>query len=162
MAAAAESLRPLLEKTRELGLHLGLYNHGGWGGEPENLVAVCDHMREKLDADHVGIVYNFHHGHEHIDRFPDALERMAPYLLCVNLNGMADPATVDGLKNKIVPIGDGKHEQAMIAQLVRLGYTGPVGILDHLNEIDSKVALQANLSGLESVVGRLRSAPAKP
>ena len=30
--AAADALRPMVEKTAELGLCLGLYNHGGWGG----------------------------------------------------------------------------------------------------------------------------------
>ncbi|MCA9029127.1 MAG: hypothetical protein KDA86_28395, partial [Planctomycetaceae bacterium] len=32
---AAESLLPMVEKTRQLGLKLGLYNHGGWSGEPD-------------------------------------------------------------------------------------------------------------------------------
>ena len=54
---------------------LGLYNHGGWGGEPENLVAVCKVLREQHKADHVGIVYNLHHGHGHIDDFADRRSR---------------------------------------------------------------------------------------
>ena len=40
VAAAAKSLTPLAERTAELGCKLGLYNHGGWGGEPANLVAL--------------------------------------------------------------------------------------------------------------------------
>ena len=39
---AAEQLSPVVERTRRAGCKLGLYNHGGWGGEPENLVAVCE------------------------------------------------------------------------------------------------------------------------
>ena len=54
-----------VERTRRLGCPLGLYNHGGWGGEPENLVAVCEFLRRRHDAPHVGSVYNQHHGHDH-------------------------------------------------------------------------------------------------
>ena len=69
--AAAKSLLPLVEQSRKLGCPFGLYNHGGWGGEPHNLVAVCRWLRENANADHVGIVYNFHHGHEHIEDFAE-------------------------------------------------------------------------------------------
>lgn len=152
VARAAESMLPMVLKTRQLGLKLGLYNHGGWGGQPDNLVAVCEHLREHHDADHVGIVYNFHHGHEHIDGFSKALEQMLPYLLCLNLNGMADPDSVDGHTNKILPIGSGKHERAMIAQVIKLGYGGPIGILDHRNEMDAEESLLQNLEGLAALL----------
>ncbi len=42
---AAEQLLPLVEKTRSLGLKLGIYNHGGWNGQPENMIAVCEYLR---------------------------------------------------------------------------------------------------------------------
>ncbi len=86
----------------------------------------------------MGIVYNFHHGHEHVADFPKSLAEMLPYLICLNLNGMAEPASVDGNKNKILPIGTGKHEREMIREIVKQGYTGPIGILDHRNELDSE------------------------
>ena len=38
-------LLPLVERTAKMKCKLGLYNHGGWGGEPENLVAVCELLR---------------------------------------------------------------------------------------------------------------------
>ena len=38
---AVQGLLPLVEETRKLGYKLGLYNHGGWGGKPKNLIAVC-------------------------------------------------------------------------------------------------------------------------
>ena len=41
VVAAAKALLPLVTRTKQLGCKLGLYNHGGWGGEPANLVAVC-------------------------------------------------------------------------------------------------------------------------
>ena len=43
LAAAAKALSPLVKRTRQLGSKLGLYNHGGWGGEPSNLVALCEY-----------------------------------------------------------------------------------------------------------------------
>ena len=55
--AAVEQLLPLVKRTKRLGCQLGLYNHGGWGGEPENLVAVCEKLHEQRAAEHVGIVY---------------------------------------------------------------------------------------------------------
>lgn len=147
VAAAAEAILPLVEATRELGLDLGLYNHGGWAGEPGTMVAVCEYLRAEHDADHVGIVYNFHHGHEHIVDFPTLLEAMRPYLLCLNLNGMND-----GARPKILPIGDGRHEAAMIETVLRSGYDGPIGILDHRPELDAEESLQLNIEGLRDLL----------
>jgi len=154
--AAAEALRPMVEKTAKLGLRLGLYNHGGWGGEPENLAAVCKYLREHQDAEHVGIVYNFHHGHEHIDRFPEAFAAVKPYLLCLNLNGMADPSSLASNQNKILPIGNGVHEHGMIKEVLRQGYQGPIGILDHRSELDAELSLKQNLDGLNTLVNDLK------
>lgn len=148
--AAAKQLLPLVERAAKLNCKVGLYNHGGWGGEPANLVAVCEYLRKHHDAKHVGIVYNFHHGHAHIADFAASLKKMQPHLLCVNLNGMNDNA-----KPKILAIGDGKHDAAMLRTLAASGYVGPVGILDHVNSEDSEVQLRKNLRGLAKVVERL-------
>jgi sugar phosphate isomerase/epimerase len=144
VAAAAAALLPLVQRTKELGCQLGLYNHGGWGGEPENLVAVCRHLRENNAADHVGIVYNLHHGHGHIDDFADALALMKPYLLCLNLNGMNTAANP-----KILPLGKGQHDLALLRILCDSGYEGPVGILDHRGDTDAEQSLRENLDGLQ-------------
>ena len=149
---AANQLLPLALKTQKLGCKLGLYNHGGWAGDPGNMVAVCQYLRKEHNFDHVGIVYNFHHGHEHIEDCAAAFKKMQPYLLCLNLNGMADPKTVQGNKNKIIPIGDGKHEAAMIQTVIDSDYTGPIGILDHRSELDSKESLRLNINGLKKVL----------
>jgi dienelactone hydrolase len=158
IAAAAEQLLPLVEKTRSLGLKLGLYNHGGWSGTPSNLIAICQLLRNQHQADHVGIVYNFHHAHEDLSDFTAQFPKMMPYLLCLNLNGMADPSTVRGLTNKILPIGSGQHEQSMMQLVVDQGYSGPIGILDHRDEVDARESLQQNLGGLASVVSQLETA----
>ncbi|NNM28468.1 MAG: heme-binding domain-containing protein, partial [Akkermansiaceae bacterium] len=151
---AVEAMMPLAERTRAMGCKLGLYNHGGWGGEPENLVAACKVLHSH-GHDHVGIVYNFHHGHGHIDDFAESFALMKPYLLCVNLNGMADPETVKGKTNKILPIGAGKHEARMIEAILASGYDGPIGILGHRFDEDVKFSLQNNLHGLEEILNTL-------
>ena len=150
--ACGKALLPLVERTGQLGCKLGLYNHGGWSGEPDNLVAVTQWLREHARADHVGIVYNFHHGHEHIHDFAAVLAKMQPYLLCLNLNGM-NP----GANPKILPIGQGQHEREMIKAVVAGGYQGPIGILDHRPELDAEQSLNENLTGLAELVDELLS-----
>ncbi len=150
--AAVEALLPLVERTRELGLSLGLYNHGGWGGEPTNLVAICEELHQRHDAAHVGIVYNFHHGHAHMEDFKTSLEQMQPFLLCININGMADAAIVETGHDKILPLGSGTHERAMLQLLVSSPYDGPIGILDHRSEVDAEESLRANLDGLRNLL----------
>ncbi|MCH5373922.1 MAG: sugar phosphate isomerase/epimerase [Planctomycetes bacterium] len=149
--AAARTLLPLVERTRQLRCALGLYNHGGWGGEPSNLVAVCQWLRQHAEADHVGIVYNWHHGHAHISDWPESLAAMKPYLLCLNLNGMND-----GANPQIVPLGKGQHERAMMQTILNSGYRGPIGILDHRGSIDAQQSLRENLDGLQQLVEQLR------
>ena len=155
VAATAEHIRPLVDKTRELGLKFGLYNHGGWTGEPENMVAVVEHVRKtQPNSDHVGIVYNFHHGHADIGDFDSRFRLMQPYLLCLNLNGMSDAKFVNEktLENKILTIGSGANEKRMIEIVLKAGYEGPIGVIDHRNELDSEIALQDNIKGLEKLV----------
>ncbi|MCA9058449.1 MAG: hypothetical protein KDA96_18595 [Planctomycetaceae bacterium] len=150
VAAAAKSLLPMVEKTRELGLKLGLYNHGGWSGEPQNMIAVCRYLREHHQADHVGIVYNLHHGHDHIADFEQQLKDMRPFLLCLNLNGMNDNA-----QPKILPIGSGQHDERLLGIIRQSGYTGPIGVLDHRPELDARESLQQNLTGLGAVLKKM-------
>lgn len=147
--AAGKQLLELAKVADELGCKLGLYNHGGWGGEPANMIAVCKWLRRETGGDHVGIVYNFHHGHGHVQGFAKSFAKMQPYLLCVNINGMADEADVDGLTNKILPIGSGKHEDRMMRVVSDSGYQGPIGILGHRYDEDLEVVLRGNLKGFE-------------
>jgi sugar phosphate isomerase/epimerase len=148
--AAARRLLPAVEQTDKLGCKLGLYNHGGWGGEPENLVAVTQWLQEHADAEHVGIVYNLHHGHGHIDDFAEVSAAMKPYLLCLNLNGMNDDA-----QPKILPIGQGEHDAALMKTIKQSGYSGPIGILDHRGDVDTEKALRANLDGMKKVLKQI-------
>jgi len=159
VAAAVKQLLPLVEKTAKMKCQLGLYNHGGWGGEPANLVAVCKALREQHKANHVGIIYNLHHGHDHIKDFDKSLASMEPYLLCLNLNGM----NTDGEKKgqKILPIGAGEHDLSLLKTIAASKYKGPIGIIGHTND-DVELRLKDNLDGLDWLLPQLAGKPAGP
>jgi hypothetical protein len=135
---------------------VSIYNHGGWGGEPENMAAVC----EELKMPNVGIVYNQHHGHDHLPRFKEALATMLPHLKFLNLNGMT--AGGDKKGQKIMVLGQGDLDVALAKTICESGYTGPIGILNHTGH-DAEARLLDNLEGLDWVVGELTGKPiAKP
>ena len=156
---AAAQLLSVVERTRKADCQLGLYNHGGWGGEPENMIAIAKLLREKHGAAHVGIIYNQHHGHDHVDRFATALAAMKPYLLCLNLNGM----TRDGEKRgeKILPLGSGELDLPLLKIIRDSGYRGPIGIIGHTND-DVEERLRDNLDGLDWLLPQLEGKPAGP
>ncbi|MBK8094612.1 MAG: heme-binding domain-containing protein [Verrucomicrobiaceae bacterium] len=153
--SAAESLLPILAKAKALGSQVGIYNHGGWGGEPENMVAVCDYLKKNHHIDNVGIIYNLHHGHSHLDRLPNAIEAMKPHLLCLNLNGMDIAGDTQG--RKILPLGVGTQDVKVLRQIRASGYSGPIGILNHTNE-DAEGRLLDNLDGLHWLLPQLDDA----
>ena len=132
----------LRDHAVEDGNAIALYNHGGWFGRPENQVRII----EELGKEDVGIVYNFHHGHDHIDRFPEMVELMLPHLWTVNLNGM-DP---DG--EQIMDIGSGKYEKQMIRTLIQAGYNGQFGIIDHRHDEDTREVLKRNKKELVALL----------
>lgn len=158
---AVDALLPLLKRATSLGSKVGIYNHGGWSGEPENMVAVCKDLKQNHAVENIGIVYNLHHGHSHLDRLPAALEAMKPYLLCLNLNGMDRDGDARG--RKILPLGEGTEDVKALRQIRSSGYSGPIGILNHTNE-DAEGRLLDNLDGLNWLLPQLDDAPpsAKP
>ena len=150
VVAEAKRIRPIAEAAAKLGCKVALYNHGNWFGEPENQVAII----KELNLPNVGIVYNFHHGHEHIARFPELMKLMQPYLFALNLNGMIPGGDKAG--KKILPLGEGTEELAMIKVIKASGWQGPVGILDHRPETDSEETLRGNLAGLQKLKKQLK------
>jgi sugar phosphate isomerase/epimerase len=144
--AVAEAVGVLARKAKTTGSSIGLYNHGGWFGDPRNQIAII----RWLGLSNVGIVYNFHHGHQEIDQFPALLTEMKPYLLTLNLNGMRAGGP------KILTLGDGDQELAMLREVLASGYSGPIGILDHQPERDTRAVLEENLRGLRELSRQLR------
>ena len=152
--AAADQLRPVIEEAPGQGLNVGLYNHMGWFGQPENQVAII----QELDMPNVGIVYNQHHGHEHIDRFEELLALMEPHLYAINLNGMVRDGEEQG--RKIVPVGHGEREVelALLRTIAESGYSGPIGIIGHTMD-DVEERLLDNLEGLAWLKPQLMGEP---
>ncbi len=138
---AIAAVREILQRAEGIGCTLALYNHGGWFGEPENLVRII----EAIGSDKVKIVYNFHHGHHRIDQFKEDFTLMMPYLSTVNINGMRKRGP------KIITLGQGDQELNMLKVIKESGYTGPIGILGHTDGEDIRVVLERNLEGLEQL-----------
>jgi len=147
VAFAADAVGRLADAAAKQGGRVGLYNHGGWFGKPDNQIQII----QRAGRDNIGIVYNFHHAHEEIDAFPELLERMMPYLYAVNLNGMNRSG-----EPKILAIGDGDADLAMLQDLKESGYKGPIGILGHKEDVDARESLQANLDGLKKLAAQLK------
>jgi putative heme-binding domain-containing protein len=155
VAAGVRAIRPVAEAADKIGCTVALYNHGGWFGEPENQLAII----EQLKMSNVGIVYNLHHGHAHLDRFPDLLKKILPHLWALNLNGMVK----DGDKNdkKILPLGQGDLDLELLKTIRDSGYRGPIGILGHTQD-DAEDRLRDNLDGLDWLVPQLDGKAAGP
>ncbi|MBI5769174.1 MAG: sugar phosphate isomerase/epimerase [Verrucomicrobia bacterium] len=149
---AAEKLLPRVRQAATLGTQIGLYNHGGWAGEPETMVGVLCELRDRHGATNVGIVYNLHHGHDHLDRFAEYLELMRPHLLCLNLNGMIRDG--ERLGKKILVLGQGDLDLGLLRTIRDSGYRGPIGLLGHTQD-DVELRLRDNLDGLDWLVPQL-------
>lgn len=145
VSAYVEPIRYMAERADEFDGKIALYNHGGWFGEPENQISII----KSVGMDNVGIVYNFHHGHEHLGRFEQLFETMLPYLMALNLNGMNENGP------KILPLGQGDLELGMLRIVKESGFKGPIGILDHRNELDAKESLFENIEGMKRLLEQL-------
>ena len=147
--ASAATIRPVAKLAAEYGCTVGLYNHGGWFGQPENQVAIIERLRSD-GIENVGMVYNLHHGHEHLGRFAELLKLMKPHLMCLTINGMKAGGP------KILPVGQGDNDLAWL-EVIRAGrYAGPVAILNHREELDAELGLRQNMDGLKDLLARAK------
>lgn len=154
----AARIRPIAEAAARMNYRVALYNHGAWFGEPENQIAIIELLKTQ-GFTNIGIVYNQHHGHDHLDRFPELLQKMKPYLLALNLNGM----TRDGEKlgKQILPLGQGELDLKLLRTIRDSGWHGPIGVLNHSDE-DAETRLEDNLEGLDWLVAQVEGRPAGP
>lgn len=150
--AEAKRIAEIAVAAKTIGSTVGLYNHGGWFGEPENQIAIIERLKRD-GLTNVGIVYNQHHGHDHLDRFAELLATMKPYLLVVNLNGMTAGGDKSG--KKILPLGAGDLDAKLLTIIRDSGWSGPVGILNHTDE-DAEARLKLNLDGLTDVLATIQ------
>ncbi|MBL9211112.1 MAG: hypothetical protein JNL92_11635 [Opitutaceae bacterium] len=147
-------LRPIVAAAARLGCTVGLYNHGGWFGETDHQIALVRQLRAEGHAN-VTLIYNFHHGHDHIADFAARWARLAPFVDTVNLNGMVLGGDKAG--KKILTLAEGDQELAMMRVIQASGWRGRVGILNHRTDVDAEVGLRANLAGLERLAAQLQS-----
>jgi hypothetical protein len=137
---------------------VGLYNHGSWFGEPDNQLEIIEQLKTE-GATNVGIVYNQHHGHDHLDRFHALLQKIKPHLLALNLNGMTRSG--DKIGKKILPLGQGDLDPGLLKVIRESGWRGPIGILNHTDE-DAEARLLDNLDGLDWLLPQLDGHPPGP
>jgi glucose dehydrogenase/sugar phosphate isomerase/epimerase len=158
--AEAKRIRSIAEAAAPIGCTVGLYNHGAWFGEPENQIQIIERLRRD-GVTNVGIIYNQHHGHDHVDRFAALLQAMKPHLVALNLNGMIRNG--DKLGRKILPLGQGEIDLELLAVIRNSGWRGPIGILNHTDE-DAEGRLLDNLDGLDWLLAQQPGHPvgAKP
>jgi sugar phosphate isomerase/epimerase len=145
VAREAKTISYLASEAAKTGSSVALYNHNGWPGEPENQLAVLDLVK----AANVGIVYNFNHAQDQIERFPQFFPRILPHLLALNIAGLRQG------QQKIYPVGRGDSEQKMIALVWKSGYHGPIGIINENTAPDAKRGLQMNLFGLQQILAEI-------
>ena len=138
---ATNAVVALSQEASKVGATLQLYNHGSWFGDPKNQIRII----ENSGLTDIGIIYNFHHGHQQIEEFEQLINIMMPYLNTVNINGM----NPDG--PKILTVGEGVAERDMLAILKESGFKGNIGIIGHLEEEDVRVVLERNLVGLHDI-----------
>jgi len=156
--AEAKRIRPIAEEAAKIGCTVALYNHENWFGEPENQIQIIERLKAQ-GITNVGIVYNLHHGHGHLDRFPALLQAMKPYLVALNLNGMTKNGDKTG--KKILPLGQGELDLALLKTIRDSGWRGPIGILNHTDE-DAEARLRDNLEGLDWLLPQLDGKPSGP
>ena len=152
VASESQRIRPIAEEAAKLGCTVGLYNHGGWFGEPENQIAIVEQLRAQ-GVTNVGMVYNQNHGHGHIDRFAELLQKMKPFLFALNLNGMVRDGDKTG--KEILPLGQGDLDLSLLKIIRDSGWRGPIGLLNHVHEEDAETRLRENLKGLDRLVAQL-------
>ena len=147
-------LRLIIDAAAKLGCQVGLYNHGSWFGEPENQLALVTRLKRD-GCTNVGLVYNLHHGHDHLARFAAVWPQIQPHVFAVNLNGMIDGG--DKQDKKLLYLGEGDRELGLMRTIQASGWRGLVGVLNHRTDVDAEVGLKKNLDGLERLAAQLRA-----
>lgn len=141
--AASVPVAYIAGKLAEIGCSLGLYNHGGWFGEPENQLAIIEYLK----MPNIGMVYNFSHSEYQIRRFPEFYPKILPHLYALNLTGLRG-----GHPAEVVPVGQGNIEEGMMRLVRESAYRGPIGIINENFAPDAEEGLKMNMAGLKKIL----------
>jgi sugar phosphate isomerase/epimerase len=142
---AVDVIRYIAKRAGEIGCPLGLYNHEGWYGEPENELAIL----KRLNDPNVGLVYNFNHAQQHTESFAKFFPLILPHLIALNLAGLKNG------DQHIYPIGEGDSEQEMIRIVWKSNFKGPIGIINEDTDPDAETGLKMNMAGLKKVLSSI-------
>lgn len=145
MERALDMISFIGARADSLDCKIGLYNHGGWFGDPRNQINIINTLPEIQ----MGIIYNFHHGYDQVDLIPPLIPVMLPYIYSINISGL-----VKG-KSDISDFGTGDHEEALLKAFMDAGYEGPIGLLGHREDKDVKVMLRQNLDEYTEIKKKL-------
>lgn len=145
LTAMAGPVAYIANKAARIGCRVGLYNHGGWYGEPENQLAIIEHLK----LPNLGIVYNFSHAEYQAHRFPEFFPKILPHLYAINITGLRG-----GYPAVVVPVGQGNLEDSMMRLIRESSYRGPIGIINEDFAPDAKDGLMMNLQGIEKILQR--------
>lgn len=143
---ASVTVAYVAKKLDSIGCSLGLYNHGGWFGEPENQVAIIEHLQK----DNIGIVYNFSHAERQANRFAEFYPKILPHLYAINITGLEG-----GHPAKVVPVGKGNLEENMMRLILESSYKGPIGIINEDFAADAKDGLEMNMVGIQEILKKI-------
>ena len=135
-----ENVKPIAAEAAKLDCQVALYNHGGWGGIPENEIQVVERLRQD-GITNVGMVYTQHHGHGEIGRFAELFPKMKPYLLAIALNSMITDGDLYGHNFGTAPMGQGDQDLRLLRIINESGWRRPVGMVLEV-PADAEVRLQ--------------------
>jgi sugar phosphate isomerase/epimerase len=144
--AHAKPLTYIADRAAEIGCKVGVYNHGGWYGDPENQLELIKYVNKP----NIGIVYNLHHAEADLETFPDFYPKILPHLLAINLAGLKKGNPV-----KVVPVGQGDSELEMLRIIQKSSYRGPIGIINEEFAPDAEDGLKINMAGLKEILKEL-------
>jgi sugar phosphate isomerase/epimerase len=141
---ASKAMHYLAEQTRKINCSLALYGNGGWAGDPEHQLRLV--QEAKLPG--VGIVYNFEHCYDHLDRFSAVYPKLVPHLVATNLTGVVK-------SGELLAVGQGDLEFSMLETVRKSGFRGPIGIINTDRKADAEVGLKTNIDGLKKLLQQM-------
>jgi sugar phosphate isomerase/epimerase len=140
---AVQAVRTIADLAAASGLRVALYPHTGF------FVADIDdalRITQQVGRKNVGVTFNLCHelqaGNE--ARFDDLLERAAPHLFLVSING----ADHEGGWDKLIrPLGDGEFDvYSLLKKLHSIGYDQPIGLQCYAVKGDQIANLKKSLA----------------
>ncbi|MBI5091793.1 MAG: sugar phosphate isomerase/epimerase [Candidatus Hydrogenedentes bacterium] len=153
---AAQTVGEIADLAAASGLRVALYPHTGF------YVATLDdalRIAGLAKRDNLGVTFNLCHelkaGNE--KRFDELLERAAPRLFFVSINGADHEGDWDKL---IQPLGRGEVDVLRVLRKLRaVGYAGPIGLQCYAVKGDTLENLKHNIAEWRSLRAQLQNEP---